>query len=160
MPPISDTSRLSLAFRDLNAPVHLINAPELLPIIQAALPNWPVQTDTTDPTATPCMVITGDGDGRYLCKAADAGETKRWDAVNTVCEMIVELAWEQIRSYPSWLSKIFKFQNSFISHQRYKYGILPAAGFVISIPCIRSYIRGSFIGERRGRGVISGVTIK
>ena len=99
----ADITNLTLAFEGLNAPVLLENAPQLLPHIHAIMPNWPFRTVAPDDLGPPCMVISGTRDNRYLCKTSDSTTTKRWDAVNAVCELIVELAWEQIRSNSSWL---------------------------------------------------------
>jgi hypothetical protein len=50
------------------------------------------------------MKVSPDGPLRYLCSISDPESIpKRLDAVDAVCEMVVELAWEQIRSNPSWL---------------------------------------------------------
>lgn len=92
---------LYLNFQDLTAPVRLEGAPALLPLIGTVLTGWPHEITQT-PSADPCVTIAAAVDG-YTCTLPGGAAPKQWDAVNTVCEMVVELAWEQIRSNPSWL---------------------------------------------------------
>ena len=93
-----------LEFSDLSAPVQLEGCGALLPIISKVLAKWQFSESQPSLPVAPCMKISRDGPGRYLCAiaAGDAIPT-RLDAVDAVCEMVAELAWEQIRSNPSWL---------------------------------------------------------
>ena len=104
MPASSLDSRQVLTFPDLASPVLLERAEPLLPLISTVLSGWQFATTDGGAAVAPCMTITGREDGDYICKTRDAPDTpRRWDAVNAVCELVVELAWEQIRSHPDWL---------------------------------------------------------
>ncbi|MCP3969768.1 MAG: PqqD family peptide modification chaperone [Rhodobacteraceae bacterium] len=99
----SEPQRL-LHFDGLTAPVVLERADQLLPVVSGALPKWPFTQADNPGMPSPCFSIGGDGSGEFLCRAGDSGGAgKPWDAVNAVCEMVVELAWEQIRCNPGWL---------------------------------------------------------
>ena len=49
----------------------------------------------------PCFTITRDADGRFTCQGVDSAEGPRsLDAVNAVCDMVVGLFYEMLRSNP------------------------------------------------------------
>lgn len=91
-------------FSGLEAPVLLKNAAALLPVVAKVLPSWPFRVADADENLFPCMTITGKDDGLYYCETHNiADDPYEWDAVNTVCELVVALAWEQINAQPQWL---------------------------------------------------------
>ena len=98
-----DQNRVGLAFADLAAPILLDGAVSLLPMIRRVLVDWLPDSVDAD-AAAPCLTITEPRPGRYVLTTPDSPPPERdWDAVNAVCDLVVELAWEQVRSNPSWL---------------------------------------------------------
>lgn len=91
-----------LSFDELAAPVCLENSERLVAFIKAIIPKWRFAQATMAPSRMPCMTISAEAGQKYSCSIPDAAP-KKWDALNSVCEMVAELAWEQIRSNPSWL---------------------------------------------------------
>ncbi|HCP82328.1 MAG TPA: hypothetical protein DIT67_12380 [Octadecabacter sp.] len=101
----AQSTEQAIYFSGLEAPVLLKNAGALVPVLKQALPSWSFAQTRDAPPSSPCMTVTGHGDGTFLCQTRDpeTNKARRWDAVNAVCEMIVALAWEQIQSNPEWL---------------------------------------------------------
>lgn len=87
----------------MKSPVVLDRAGGLIPLIEAILPGWPFTISTGPSAEMPCMILRAEA-GAYLCETPQGqGEPRQWDGVNAICELVVELAWEQIRSNPSWM---------------------------------------------------------
>ena len=92
-----------LSFSDLKSPVVLDGVDELFPLISAILSGWPFAISRQLTDGTPCMIMHAKA-GAYFCETPQGNaEPRQWDAINAICELVVELAWEQIRSNPSWL---------------------------------------------------------
>ena len=93
-----------LHFSGLTAPVALLGCDELLPTIRAAMVGWPFRQTQEPAAANPCLTISASENNAYRVQRSDAGAApKTLDPVNAVCEMIAELAWEQLRSRPDLL---------------------------------------------------------
>ena len=93
-----------LHFDGLKAPVQLIRAQSLLPLLAKALPNWPVQIRQA-PTDTPEFIrIVGVENTMFaVVVTAEKLAPRRWNAVNAICDLISEMAWEKLRSHPELL---------------------------------------------------------
>jgi hypothetical protein len=75
-------------------------------LLHKILPHWVFRQTDKPPKESPCATIVQESLGQFYCTTIaqpDASKAKRWDSINVICELIVELAWEQIRSNPSWL---------------------------------------------------------
>lgn len=94
-----------LYFSGLTAPVALHGCDELLPTINAAMARWPFKLNHDCAAANPCLTISQSKNRLYRVQRHKAGAAaaKTLDPVNAVCEMIAELAWEQLRSNPALL---------------------------------------------------------
>lgn len=93
----------SLVFEGLSAPVLLDRCDDLLPTIRTILPGWPFTLMPADQAGNPIATIAPAPRGRYSCTTlSSGGKTRIYDAVDTVCDMIVELSWEMLRS-GEWL---------------------------------------------------------
>jgi hypothetical protein len=83
--------------------MHLSNAEELVPIINQIMANWPHSFSDASSEQVPFMSINGENEGKFRCLATGNVEAKSWNALNAVCDLIAELSWEQIRTFPSRL---------------------------------------------------------
>ncbi len=86
-------------FKGLNAPILLDGCPELLDPLSRIIPHWPFLVTGSAEGAEPSSTISRTGEGRYQSASLSAcGEIRKFDTVNTICDMIVELSWELLRS--------------------------------------------------------------
>ena len=93
-----------LHFAGLKAPVLLDRAESLLPLLLNALPKWPVEIRTITPMIPAFISITGAENGLFeVVVNGDQSERRKWNAVNAICDLLAEMAWEQIRSRPDIL---------------------------------------------------------
>ena len=93
-----------LQFDGLKAPVQLIRAQSLLPLLAKALPNWPVHMHQSPPD-TPAFIRILGVESNMFAVAVTAEKTapRRWNAVNAICDLISEMAWAKLRSQPELL---------------------------------------------------------
>lgn len=88
-----------IRFKGLNAPVLLDGCGELLAPLRQIIPAWPFETSGEPGPADPVVVVSRAGRGRYGCVSlSSCGAVRRYDAVDAICDMIVELSWELLRS--------------------------------------------------------------
>ncbi|MCV2872085.1 PqqD family protein [Defluviimonas sp. WL0050] len=94
---------IDLIFDGLSGPVRLNGCEELLQPIRTILPHWPFATMPSADAAEPITIISPASRGRYssVCLSS-GGKTRVYDAIDAVCDMIVELSWEMLRS-GQWL---------------------------------------------------------
>ena len=86
-------------FDGLNAPILLDGCPELLDPLARIIPYWPFSVTGTAAGVEPASTISRTGEGRYQSVSLSAcGKLRKFDTVNTICDMIVELSWELLRS--------------------------------------------------------------
>lgn len=73
-------------------------------MIRAILPGWPFVQVSQDAAVTPVVTISSSQrEGWYRSVGlASGGKVRSYDAVDAVCDMIVELSWEMLRS-GEWL---------------------------------------------------------
>jgi hypothetical protein len=85
---------LDVTFRGLLAPLRLIEAEAVLPLLSATLPGWPHRVSAADPTARPFFTMTGQpGSDRLFCEPqVEDRPARMMDPVNAVCDAIAELA--------------------------------------------------------------------
>ena len=90
--------------KDLPAPVELRGCTELLAFFSEILTFWPVELRKTKTSEIePFFVISPDNSGYSVSSPYfDAPRSYR-DAVNTLCALVAELAWEQLRNDASLL---------------------------------------------------------
>lgn len=92
---------LFLKFKDLNALVHLHGCSSLVTLIRDVLPGWEFEVCTTFADHDICARITPSSGHKYLVETFDdTAKPTEWNALNAVCELIGQLAWEQLRSMP------------------------------------------------------------
>lgn len=97
-------SDIHLSFDGLDDTIALRQTASLVPLIGQVLKHWPFKQTATPPRTPPSFIISATKGGDYCCTSMQPGaEPVEWDAVNALCEMIVELAWAQIRSNRDWL---------------------------------------------------------
>ena len=90
-------------FEGLRAPVLLDGCAELLAPMGHIIPRWPYEVTTDECGADPCVVVSSEGEDRFRCVTlSSCGESRTYDTVNTICDIIVELSWELLRS-GQWL---------------------------------------------------------
>lgn len=82
----------------------LEDAAALMPVISQVLSGWPYTT-ATQCDGRPFVTLKPDTKGfwQLTLDAAD-GPPRRWDAVNVICDLVAEMAWERLRSDPALLS--------------------------------------------------------
>ncbi|MCB2134819.1 MAG: PqqD family peptide modification chaperone [Rhodobacteraceae bacterium] len=100
------TRALHLRFDGLHGPVLLSGCEALLPSIDAILPRWLMTVAPALDGVEPVASIRAAGPDRFeiatLSEDGGLQTFRSYDAVDTVCDMIVELSWELVRS-GSWL---------------------------------------------------------
>lgn len=88
----------------LKHPVALENADEIGAMLPAILSAWPHRILTTPPSEPPFITVSPAGPDRWNVLHADQPDAPRiWDGVNTVCDIVAEMAWERLRSDPDLL---------------------------------------------------------
>ena len=93
-----------LNFEGLNHSVALENAAPLETMVSEVLSAWPHQISATQPQNPPFVTIRPADDGRWSLVTEDApSDVRIWDSVNTVCDLVAEMAWERLRSEPELL---------------------------------------------------------
>ncbi|WP_300517225.1 PqqD family protein [Aliiroseovarius sp.] len=93
-----------LQIEGLEHPVALEKAAPIEPLISTILAVWPHRIAETPTGAPPFATIRPQGEDRWQVITADAPEAPRaWDGLNTVCDLVAEMAWERLRSDPALL---------------------------------------------------------
>lgn len=97
------TQTTYLHFEGLNHPVALQDAHPLEPMIAEVLGGWPyVAASASD--VPPFVTISPNGAQHWDLTLVDApAKPRRWDAVNVICDLVAEMAWERLRSDPALL---------------------------------------------------------
>ncbi len=97
------TETTYLQFDGLKNPVALENAALLVPMISEVLSHWPHDASTIR-TRRPFVTIRpSDGDDWSLALDEAPSSPRRWNAVNVICDLVAEMAWERLRSDPALL---------------------------------------------------------
>lgn len=97
------TNTMYLHFEGLKHPVALEDAERLEPMIAQVLGGWP---HTIDPVAnaTPFVTVRPSDGARWALVLDEAPQrARRWNAVNVICDLVAEMAWERLRSDPALL---------------------------------------------------------
>ncbi len=93
-----------LKFEGLDKPVALENAAPFELMASEVLSAWPHQISSTRPDSPPFVTIGPADNGWWSLVAEDApSDVRKWDTVNTVCDLVAEMAWERLRSEPELL---------------------------------------------------------
>ena len=92
-----------LQFDGLTNPVALENAARLLPMISDVLAGWPYRTSDICEGRPFVTIRPSDGDKWELELAEMQSDPRRWNAVNVICDLVAEMAWERLRFDPSLL---------------------------------------------------------
>lgn len=88
----------------LTHPVALEDADEIGAMLPTVLSAWPLQILKSPPSEPPFVTIRPAGQDRWDVIRADQPDTPgTWDGVNTVCDLVAEMAWERLRSDPDLL---------------------------------------------------------
>ncbi|MCA0271072.1 MAG: PqqD family protein [Proteobacteria bacterium] len=97
------SAALHLRFAGLAAPILLDGCAEIIDTVARMAPGWPFTTAPADASLQPVATIRPDGHDRYLISTLGMpGKERRYDAVDAVCDLIVELSLELNRS-GEWL---------------------------------------------------------
>ena len=97
------TETTYLQFEGLDSPVALENATELLPMIDDVLRLWPHRSATTAQGQPFVTIKPGEGKNWSLELPETQSPSRKWNAVNAICDLVAEMAWERIRSEPALL---------------------------------------------------------
>ena len=98
------TNTRYLNFEGLNESVALENAAPLESMVSEILSAWPHQVSSTHPKNPAFVTISPADDARWSLVTDDApSDVRIWDSVNTVCDLVAEMAWERLRSEPELL---------------------------------------------------------
>ncbi|MGB3315665.1 MAG: PqqD family protein [Albidovulum sp.] len=93
------TQSAYIRFEGLNAPVLLDGCTELLEPLARIIPHWPYSVSAEPGDTEPTSTISRIRKGRYtIASLSTCGETREFNAVNAICDMIVELSCELLRS--------------------------------------------------------------
>ncbi len=88
-----------IRFEGLNAPVFLDGCTELLEPLARIIPHWPYSVTDTPGDTEPASTITRIGERLYtIASLSTCGEVREFDSVNVLCDMIVEMSCELLRS--------------------------------------------------------------
>ncbi|SFR32979.1 Coenzyme PQQ synthesis protein D (PqqD) [Yoonia tamlensis] len=97
------TETVFLHFEGLAHPVALTDAAALMPIIADVLAGWPYRTSHHS-TISAFVCLRPLAAGQWELQLAQTGAKPRiWDAVNAICDLLAEMAWERLRSDPALL---------------------------------------------------------
>lgn len=97
------TQTMYLQFDGLKNPVALENASRLVPMISEVLAGWP---HTASPVCQSQPFVTirpSAGDYWSISLGEAPSDLRDWNAVNAVCDLVAEMAWERLRSDPTLL---------------------------------------------------------
>lgn len=112
------TEHVFLRFDGLDHPVALHDADAIEALVEDVLALWPhgrvdaatAPSDDPAPFVSIAPVAAQSADAqaqKYTLRALDAdgvlGGAREWDGVNTLCDLVAEMAWERLRSDPSLL---------------------------------------------------------
>jgi hypothetical protein len=92
-----------LQFDGLENPVALLDAGQLVPMISEVLACWPHAITTVHKSQPFVTIRPFDGQMWELALTDGQSAPRRWDAVNVICDLVAEMAWERLRSDPSLL---------------------------------------------------------
>lgn len=94
-----------LQFEGLDAQIELIQSDDLVGVIAQAARKWPfVTSDQPTKRTAPFAILTQPSKGQFDLRLNDAPQTpRRWNTVNAVCDLMVEMAWERLRTKPDLL---------------------------------------------------------
>jgi hypothetical protein len=93
-----------LQYTGLSSPVALHHAAELENLISTVIPTWPATLESTPPLTPPFATIRPTEKGKWAIDVhVGKGDRREWDAVDVVCDLISEIAWERLRSRPELL---------------------------------------------------------
>ena len=92
-----------LHFEGLDHPVAMEDAAKLLPVLNKILAGWPHHVGDRSETPPFVTIKPAQGGQWSLHLAQDEAAARHWDAVNVMCDLVAEMAWERLRSDPSLL---------------------------------------------------------
>jgi len=97
------TQTTYLQFDGLKNPVALENAAYLEPMISEVLAGWAHSASAVGQSEPFVTIRPCDEDRWELVLAESPSKPRRWNAVNVICDLVAEMAWERLRSDPSLL---------------------------------------------------------
>jgi len=102
---MSDDTLERLHLDGLNAPLAIGNPTVVRPLLDPVLGAWrPSVLDDTQPATTPFATLRPAEKGRWSLEAPLAEKPiALHDPVNAICDLVVELSWERLRSRPDLL---------------------------------------------------------
>ena len=93
-----------LQVEGLQRPVALEDGAVLVPLISTVLAAWPHRIADGPIAPSPFATIRPSDQARWeVTTAAAPRAPRRWDALNAVCDLVAEMAWERLRSDPALL---------------------------------------------------------
>lgn len=91
-----------LHLKGLSAPARLLGPPELEQCLSAVIAGWPHTLDDV-PGAEPLATLAFTDSGYRLSSSSSPAPKLHADAVNAVCDLVVEIIWQLLRDDPSLL---------------------------------------------------------
>lgn len=94
------TEATYLQFQSLNRPVALVQAAEIEAMLTDVLARWPHHSLAAATDIPPFVSIAASGGGQKWTLTVPGANAmpRQWDTVNTVCDLVAEMAWERLRS--------------------------------------------------------------
>jgi hypothetical protein len=103
---MSDPLETYMMFDGLNAPLRVLQADIVRPVLAPVLAAWPHHetSDADKKVAPPFATVAPAKDGRWMLEAPlAASSTSFHDPIDAICDLLVEMSWERLRSRPDLL---------------------------------------------------------
>lgn len=102
---MSDKTFQDIRYHGLNAPLRVENPDVVRPLLDPILAAWPAMGDGNDlGDAIPFATLCPSDKGRWTLEAPLAKKTVALhNPVNAICDLVVEMSWERLRSSPELL---------------------------------------------------------
>lgn len=95
----------NIRYRGLKASLRVASPDVVRPLLDPIMKAWPSTVDRSDPPdAAPFATLRPCENGRWLLEAPLAqNPIARHNPVNAICDLVVEMSWERLRSRPELL---------------------------------------------------------
>lgn len=102
---MADSPVQSLGFAGLDTPLHVANPAVVRPLLDPVMAAWPFTVTENDPPASAAFAtISPTEAGKWRLEAPLAAKpVTEYDPVNAICDLVVEMSWERLRSRPDLL---------------------------------------------------------